>query len=344
MAAFVGATHAPPVNRYPQISSMTEQPSTEPRLQHFPVSLFAMVMGLSGFTLATEKLLQAFAISWPLDGALALLTLALFAFFAGVYLIKWRRHPEAVAAEINHPVKMAFVPTISISLILLAAVFTQKLPGLSHVLWFAGVSLHLVLLLYVVSSWMHQAHFQLAHLNPAWFIPAVGNVIVPIAGVAHGHVELSWFFFGVGITFWLVLFAIVLNRILFHDPLPEKLLPTLFILIAPPAIGFVAYSKLSGPELDGFARVLYAMGLFLTLLLLAQGRRFAKLPFFLSWWAYSFPLAAITSASFVMAERTGVAGYASIATVLYLLMTALFALLIGRTVQAAKAGKICAPD
>lgn len=47
-------------------------------------------------------------------------------------------------------------------------------------------------------------------------------------------------------------------------------------------------------------RVFYTLrGLFLTLLLFTQIGRFARLQFALSWWAYSFPLAAITIASFV---------------------------------------------
>lgn len=65
----------------------------------------------------------------------------------------------------------------------------------------------------------------------------VGSIIIPIAGVKHGFVELSWFFFSVGLIFWLILLVIVLYRMFFHAPIAEKLMPTLFILFAPPAIG-----------------------------------------------------------------------------------------------------------
>ncbi len=76
--------------------------------------------------------------------------------------------------------------------------------------------------------------------------------------------------------------VIIFNRIIFHMPLPVKLLPTLFILIAPPAVGFLSYINLTG-ELDAFAHVLYNFALFLTILLLSQLPRFARLPFFISW-------------------------------------------------------------
>ncbi len=129
-------------------------------------------------------------------------------------------------------------------------------------------------------QWIHHDHFEVQHLNPAWFIPAVGNVLVPVAGVQLGFIEISWFFFSIGMLFWVILLTIIFNRIMFHNPMQDKLIPTLFILIAPPAVGFIAYMKLAG-ELDAFARILYFAGLFLTMLMLIQVKRFAKLQFFL---------------------------------------------------------------
>ena len=189
---------------------------------------------------------------------------------------------------------------------------------------------------------MHHEHFEIHHLNPAWFIPIVGNVLVPIAGVPLGFVEVSWFFFSVGILFWLILFVIILYRMLFHRPLAERLMPTLFILIAPPAVGFVAYLQLTG-GLDPFARVLYYSGLFLTLLLATQVGRFLRIPFYLSSWAYSFPLAAMTIATLAMYQRTGALAFAVIGWVLLTLVSLVVVYLLARTARAVAAGRICVP-
>ena len=48
---------------------------------------------------------------------------------------------------------------------------------------------------------------------------------------------------------------------------------------------------------------MYYVAIFLTLMLVTQARRFLKLEFYLSWWAYSFPSAAITIATLLMYER-----------------------------------------
>ena len=311
------------------------------RLKFFPVSFFAMVMGLAGLAMALNKFGHAVGFGQAVAAPAFFFAIAVFAALSGFYTAKFLRHREAVIAELNHPVMMAFFPAISISLLLIAICFAQGAPAVGRIVWGAGAALHLILTLHVVRSWIHQDKFRIGHLNPAWFIPAVGNVIVPIAGVQLGYVEISWFFFAVGVSFWVILLVLVFNRVLFHDPLPAMLLPTLFILIAPPAVGFVAYTWLSGGQLDAFARVLYYLALFFTLLMLIELPRFAKLPFFLSWWAYSFPSAAITVATYRMFELQGNAFHLYLGHGLLASLVALIGVLLYRTARAIQAKQIC---
>jgi len=139
------------------------------------------------------------------------------------------------------------------------------------------------------------------------------------------------------------LLAIVFYRIVFHGSLPERLLPTLFILIAPPAVGFVSYVKLTG-SVDAFAQVLYNGGLFFTLLLFFQAKWFTRLKFFLSWWAYSFPLAAIAIASLVMVQHTGSLIYLRLSGVLLGIASVVIASLLVRTAIAVSRKEICVED
>jgi tellurite resistance protein len=317
-------------------------PTTPSRLRDFPISFFAMVMGLTGLAIAWYKAQSIFGL--PLDLATPILVLAavLFCVLFALYMAKWVRWRSAVAAELAHPIHINFFPTISISLILLAIATLPHWPGVAGVLWVLGSSLHLLLTLYIMGVWIHHEHFEIHHINPAWFIPMVGNVLVPIAGVPLGFAEIAWFFFSVGILFWLILFAIIVYRMLFHRPLVERLMPTFFILIAPPAVGFIAYLQLTG-GLDPFARVLYYTSLFLTLLLATQAARFVRIPFYLSWWAYSFPLAAIAIATLAMHEQTGLVAFAGLAWVLLTLVTLVVVYLLGRTARAVAARRICAP-
>jgi tellurite resistance protein len=318
------------------------EPTPEPRLRHFPVSFFAMVMGLTGLAIAWDKAQIVFALPVDLGTPILALAAGLFCVLLALYLTKLARYRDAVTAELGHPIHLNFVPTISISLLLLAVGTLPHWPGVAGILWVVGTSLHLLLTLYVMGVWIHHEHFEIHHINPAWFIPVVGNVLVPIAGVKLGFAEVSWFFFSIGILFWLMLFTIILYRVLFHHPLAARLMPTFFILIAPPAVGFMAYLQLTG-GLDPFARVLYYSGLFLTLLLATQIGRFLRIPFYLSWWAYSFPLAAIAIATFVMYEQTGLTAFAGLAWVLLTLVTLVVVNLLARTARAVATHRICVP-
>ena len=323
------------------MNSATAAPHS--RLAHFPVPLFATAMGTSGLAIAWKKAHHVLGLPAEIGLALQWWALALFVVIALFYLAKLVRHPAAVKQEFSHPIRLNFFPTISIALLLLAIAFTDTLPGLAFGLWSVGAAIHLLFTLTVMSSWIHHTRYDIKHANPSWFIPIVGNVIVPVAGVAFAPVEISWFFFSIGLFFWIVLMTIVMNRLFFHEPLPERLTPTLFILIAPPAVAFVAWLKLNGGAIDPFAQILYNVALFLTLLLASNALRFFRLRFFLSTWAYSFPLAAITIATLTMAEHSG-GIFIALGWLLLAVLSTILLLLTGRTLQAVLRGEICVPE
>jgi len=318
--------------------------TTHNRLEHFPISFFAIVMGLAGMTIAVEKAEHLWG--WSFKSSLALLALTALA-YAGIaltYLTKFLRHRGHVVEEFNHPIRMSFFPAMSIGLILLSIATLEYAPGLALWLWGIGSAVQLLFTLIILSAWIHHEKFQIQHSNPAWFIPIVGNILVPVAGAPLGYHEISWFFFSIGLMMWIPLLAILLNRFFFHPMMPSKLLPTLFILIAPPAVGFISWVKMHNGVVDDAARILYYFALFITLLLFGQIRYFSKLSFALPWWAYSFPIAAITIATMIMLEKLGGAFFASLAPILLTLLVLLIVVLIINTIRAMIRGEICVPE
>ena len=98
------------------------------RLAHFPVALFSTVMGSAGLAIAWHKAAQL--LGWPaiVGQALTVLASGLFVLLCALYGLKAMRHPDAVAAERRHPVKMNFFPTISIGILLLAIAWHGAAP------------------------------------------------------------------------------------------------------------------------------------------------------------------------------------------------------------------------
>lgn len=315
----------------------------EPRLKHFPVSLFAVTMGLCGITLATQKLAHTIGGFGFAADALLALSMAVFCVIAAFYAAKAVRYPADVVAEWSHPVRISFFPAISISLILIGSALIGHSAQAATVLWGLGAALHLAGTLSVVSAWIGHRSFDALFLNPAWFIPAVGNILVPVAGVRLGFPEISWFFFSVGIVFWIVLLTLVFNRLIFHNPLPARLMPTLVILIAPPALGLISYQQLA-PGLDPFSRLLYYAAVLFFLVIVSQAPKLVRLPYALSWWAYSFPLAAFTIATLLYGELTGSPAHRLAGFALYGLLVFVVAVLVMTTLRAIARGEICRPE
>lgn len=319
----------------------TEQ--TDQRLQNFPVTFFAVVMGLSGLTLAFHAGSSVFpALNVVTDISAWVSTLA-FAAISLVYVIKLVVHRQHVVAEWKHPVRLAFFPAISISLLLIALIWVGRIGDAVTALFLAAAALQIILTLSVISGWIGHRSFMQGQLSPAWFIPAVGNVLVPLVGVPLGYLDLSWFFFSVGITFWIVLLTLVVNRLIFHDPLPGKLQPTLVILIAPPAISFLSWIALVG-GLDPFGRILANAAFIFALIVLVQVPKLAKIPFAMSFWALSFPLAALTVATFRYGALTGNDTFQTMGVILLGILSVLILGLLLRTLKAAMAGQICVPE
>ena len=313
------------------------------RLSLFPVTFFSVSLGLAGFTIAWQRLEELFLPDSRIGLVLPWMTLSVFSLILLAYLVKLLFHTSRVREEWSHPVRISFFPAASISMLLLSVAFLEISRTVSFWLWTGGALLHLVLTIRIVSTWIHHDRFRITHMNPAWFIPAVGNIVVPIAGIVHAPPAISWFFFSIGLVFWLALFVLFLYRIIFHAPLAERILPTMFILIAPPAVGFIALTRLTGQAGEA-GTVLYNFAAFMTLLLLANGRRYLRLRFSLSWWAYSFPLAAMTISSILMYRTSGDPFFKLLALGLGLVVTILILILVAGTIIAIKNRRLCVEE
>ena len=310
------------------------------RLRNFPVSFMAIGLGLIGFTLAWQKAEHILKIPFHFSPYLLYFTLAVIAAILGTYLAKSIKHPDAVKKEFNHPIKLNFFPILAKLFLIASIIYLGSAPVLSKYLWWIGVVVQSVFTIIIMSAWIQRTKYEIHHINPSWFIPVVGAIIVPIAGVSHFDPELSWFFFSLGLFWWLILTTLVVNRMIFHNPIPDKLIPTLFILFAPPVIGFISVTKLQG-GLNIPGNLLYYFGLFLFILILFQARLFLKIKFFLSWWAYSFPLDALAIGTLLMYHESGSPFFKAASIVIFVLLNLMILMLLVKTVAAMKRRAIC---
>lgn len=309
------------------------------RLQFFPIMMFAIVMGLSGLTIVFQKAEEILGMEGDFGFLLAQVDTILFVLILLVYIAKTVKYFSEVKKEFSHPVRINFFAASAISFLLLSIVYHGINQEIAFYSFITGTIMQTFFTFYTISFWINR-NMEIQHSNPAWFIPIVGNVLVPVAGSGMIDVNLLMYYYSIGLFFWLVLTSILINRIIFHHQLAIKFVPTLFIFIAPPAVAFIAYIKMYG-EFDMFASILYNLALFFSFLLFFMFKSFLNLKFFISWWAFTFPLAAVTIASMLAYQKTGVVLY-SYFSYFFMLITTLVVLLVGvRTVQHMIKKEIC---
>ena len=296
----------------PPIERDTAEPQRDAAarpLEYLPVALFGSVMGLSGLSVAWRLASARYgAPGWVADAIAAVAVLA-FAALALAYLVKLIAAPDAVRAEFNHPIAGNLFGTMLISLLLLPIVIAPVALRVAQVMWSVGAVAMLGFAWLIIDRWMGSRQ-QAVHPTPAWLVPVVGLLDVPLALPVLGLPPLHGLMvacLAIGLFFAVPLFTMVFSRLLFEAPLPDALQPTLLILVAPFAVGFSTYLATTS-VVDLFAEALYGLSLFILTVLLGRLRLLGHCcPFRVSWWAVSFPLAASAAAAVrFAAARPGV--------------------------------------
>lgn len=312
-------------------------------LSYLPVALFGSVMGLIGLSGAWRLAHAQFGA--PLWIAHALAVLAVLAFIAQStgYAVKAFTDFSAVRAEFNHPVAGNLFGTPLISLLLLPLLLVDVNLTLARVVWVIGAVLMTLFAWTIVSRWITTKQ-KIAHATPAWIVPAVGLIDIPLAVPALGwQTELHGvmaFAVAVGLFFAIPLFTLILARLMYEDPLPPAMQPSLLIMVAPFAVGFPAYVATTG-NIDFFAEVLYMLTLFMVAVLLGRLRQLPRTcPFRVAWWSASFPLAASASTSLRYAAHAGDLTTHLIAGVMLAIATIVILALAWRTLSGIAKGEL----
>ncbi|MFP8780081.1 C4-dicarboxylate ABC transporter [Hydrogenophaga sp. RWCD_12] len=324
---------------------------------------FSLVMGLCGLSLAWHR-------ATPLLGEMAdglalvagLLALGVFVVLLVASWLRVSRYPAALAEDLKHPVRHAFVAAFPVSLLLLATVgvalggVANELVVVWRTLWWLGSLGQLWVTLWVLGRWLAPSAPGTSAGNtglwpvvtPVLLIPVVGNVLAPLAGVPLGHGGWAAAQFGIGAFFWPVALALILARRIAHSPLPDRVLPAWFITVAPPAvIGLVlAQAVERGQAPLWTAQALWGVALFFALWVLPVLKRAVTQPFGIPFWALSFPLAAFTTLTLRLLElQGGPGGLMQTAAVLLLAATSMVVLWLGfATVRGLRDGSLLAPE
>ena len=317
--------------------------------QWFGSTMGTGALGVALALVATEYSLPAVAM---LAQFFVVLTAVLTITFTVPWLVRIVTHPTQVRADLTHPIRSQFFPTMPITLIVLGVGIARTMQGIipeavlepllvglfvAGSVGIFGFGLLLVTLMFISDD------IATDHGVFAWYIPPVSHLVVPLlgfwlvenyfAGTPTGQFVfvVSMMALGVGSFMFVFFGSIILHRYA-YDSLPqEKLAPTFMIGLAPTAVLVIAIGRfvralqagvgfdlavepiVAGMKL--LAMVLWGFSAWWFLLTVAVVTYYVTQrdhPFFFTWWAYTFPTGAFAISAGVIGHLLDIAAFEAV--------------------------------
>ncbi|GAB3042784.1 hypothetical protein GCM10027052_26180 [Parafrigoribacterium mesophilum] len=257
-----------------------------------PLNFLAIPFGLSG--IAGTWTIAVPALGVPDWIGLALWSVAA-ASWLGVVAAYFRRGARAggsLLADLRHPFLGPFGALGPVVVILLGGELARHWLFVGALLVAVGTVLIGILSAWMLAGWMIgtiDAHI----FHPGNFLSILAGGLIGAIGLAQaGATSLALVAFWIGIFFWAVLAAVILARFVAIDALPDALIPTLAIFSVPPSVAGIAWFAINGETIDVIHQTLMGLMLFLLLSQLFLVRRYARIPFGIAYWAFTFTVAA----------------------------------------------------
>ncbi|QCC51285.1 TDT family transporter [Halapricum salinum] len=338
------------------MSEVTSTPTGQSRIantiEFFGPQWFGSTMGTGAVGVALALVAAQFQLDAlvPVAQFFVVLTAAMTVGYTLPWLARMWLYPSRVWADLTHPIRSQFFPTMPITLIVLglgigrtmgdvlpAGVLEPLLTGL----FVAGSAGIFGFGLLVVSIMFTNDKIGTEHGVFAWYIPPVSHLVIPLlgfelvgsylGGTTTGLIVfmLSMVALGVGTFMFLFFGSIVLFRYAYESLPREKLAPTFVIGLAPTAVLTIGIAKLAhalrggaglGLALEPLVPVLKLLALtmwgfsawwfVLTAALVVHYVKRRAHPFFFTWWAYTFPMGAFAISAGSLGEFLGVGALA----------------------------------
>lgn len=302
----------------------------------FMASMATGAMGIFTFLIfgATKIILLKFL-------SLFLIALAFFIFIiSSVFtFIRWKKFPEAIKADIYHPIASHFFAGISIASAILSTsvsniliplkIFSPEIGGtIALVLYGLAVLLGVSFLLMTNIALITSEDAKPNHALGIWLLPPVGIFVSIFAGnfvaqyfissIGSAILLFNIFLFGIAFFYYFYTMTMIFHRIKFYALPPSAMAPSFLIPLAPVGVSIIAlfsFQKVLGlfPQLSEFLQVFHSFFLLYTpmiigfgffwavstFLIIAHYIRTKGLPFSLGFWAFVFPVDAFGIALFL---------------------------------------------
>lgn len=290
-------------------------------VSRIPLNTLSIPFGLAGlagvWSVATEHL------GLPRGFAEVLWVIAAVAWVWTIvaHTIRGRASGQSLVEQLRHPAQGPVGAAIPVIGMLLGAHLHGYWAIGGTVLVIASIAASVLFAAWMLSFWLG-GNLQLDAVHGAYLLPTVASAfIAATASASIGLPFLAIGAFAVGAFFWVVVFTVILARLAFRPALPAPLVPTMAILVAPPAVGGAAWLAMTGSVGGTVGVSLAGIGVLMVLVQIALIPRYRALPFSLGFWSFTFAYASVAGYAIDWLSAAAPAGWQLIAAVVLAAMT-----------------------
>lgn len=313
------------------------------RVLSVPASFFGIVLGLIGAGNSWRAAHELWGLPAVVGESLMLAGVMVWLVLLILFAAKWIFSREAGLSEAHHPVQCCFIGLVGVSTMLVAIAIRPYSHPVALAIYAVGGVFTLGFALWRTGI-LWQGGRSPEATTPVLYLPTVaGSFVTAIGASVLGFPDWGKLAFGAGLFSWLAVESVLIHRLYTVTALPPAMRPTLGIQLAPPTVGALAYlSVTSGPP-DMVAYGLVGYGLLQLLLLARLLPWILEQPVSAAYWSFSFGLTALASAMLRMILRGDTGPMATLGPLVFVIVSALIAVLILRTLWLLVTGRILPP-
>lgn len=312
----------------------TEQAvSTPSEPARIPLNTLAIAFGLAGLAGTWSAAVDQLGMPGILGECFWVVAAIAWVWLIVAHLRRGARSAESLGSQLRNPAQgavAALVPAVGMLL------------G-NHLFGFWKVGGGILIVVCLVAS-LAFAGWHLSHwangrtgvdaIHGGYFLPTVASGYVAAISFADlGLTGPAIGAFGIASLFWVVIFTVLMFRLASRPPLPAPLVPTMMIMLAPPALGGEAWFAIEGLHSDPVADFLAATLVLLAAMQIALLPTYRRLPFSLGFWSFTFPLAAAATSTIDWMSIAHPAGWQGVDVAVLAAVTVIIAAIAARSLS-----------
>ena len=288
-----------------------------------PLNTFAISLGLTGLAEVWTCACAALNIPSVVAECLWIVAAIGWLLMIAAHIARGARSEASFASQLRHPAQGSIAAILPIVGMLLGINLHGFWALGGTILVVASIVVSTVFAGWILAFWM-RGELALESVHGGYLLPTVAaSFVAGGAASVIGARMLATGAFAVGVLFWALMFALVAGRLAFRAPLPGPLVPTIAILMAPPAVAGVSWFDFNGGRIDAVEEGLLGIAIILVLMQLTFLPRYLRLGFSLGFWSFTFPAGSMGAFLILWISRAPFAGWQVIAYALLALVTVL---------------------